>query len=59
LRFSPRKKERKIFMGTVLPDEKKLRTMIEEEGLSSDFYDDAYVQAPKDDFTRHFFRKTP
>jgi hypothetical protein len=46
-------------MGTILPDGKKIRTIIEEDGLSPDFYDDAYVQAPKDDFTKHFFRKNP
>lgn len=30
LKFYPRKRERKIFMGTLLPEEKKVRNMIED-----------------------------
>lgn len=40
LKFSPGKRERKIFMGTMLPEEKKVRDLLDDAGNYEEPYDE-------------------
>ncbi|HBS60832.1 MAG TPA: hypothetical protein DEA44_16410 [Firmicutes bacterium] len=53
LRFSPGKRERKIFMGTMLPEEKKVRDLLDDAGN----YEEPYGEVQDENNLKKTLRK--
>ncbi len=53
MRFSPGKRERKIFMGTMLPEEKKVRDLLDDAGN----YEEPYGEVQDENNLKKTLRK--